>query len=95
MKDAKGDSVGHATIRAEKTGVELKLSDLKNPPPGEHAIPHSPGREMRSAGFQVGRPALQSDGQAAWLAEPRRASCGRHDELHGRAERHSEGDHQE
>lgn len=37
MKDAKGESVGHATIHAEKTGVELKL-DLKNLPPGEHAI---------------------------------------------------------
>jgi Cu-Zn family superoxide dismutase len=37
MKDAKGDSVGKVTIEAEKTGVELKL-DLKNLPPGEHAI---------------------------------------------------------
>jgi len=37
MKDAKGESVGHATIKAERTGVELKL-DLKNLPPGEHAV---------------------------------------------------------
>jgi Cu-Zn family superoxide dismutase len=37
MKDAKGESVGQATIHAEKAGVELKL-DLKNLPPGEHAI---------------------------------------------------------
>lgn len=37
LKDAKGDSVGHATIHQEKTGVELKL-DLKHLPPGEHAI---------------------------------------------------------
>jgi len=37
MKNAKGDSVGHVTIVAEKTGVELKL-DLKDLPPGEHAI---------------------------------------------------------
>ncbi len=37
MKDAKGDSVGRVTIRAERTGVELKLA-LKNLPPGEHAI---------------------------------------------------------
>lgn len=37
IKDAKGESVGHASIEAEKTGVELKL-DLKNLPPGEHAI---------------------------------------------------------
>lgn len=37
LKDAKGQSVGHATIRAEKKGVEIKL-DLKDLPPGEHAI---------------------------------------------------------
>jgi Cu-Zn family superoxide dismutase len=37
LMDAKGESVGHATILPEKTGVELKL-DLKNLPPGEHAI---------------------------------------------------------
>ena len=37
MKDAKGESVGHATVKAKKSGVELKL-DLKNLPPGEHAI---------------------------------------------------------
>jgi Cu-Zn family superoxide dismutase len=37
MKDTKGESVGHATLRAEKVGVELKL-DFKNLPPGEHAI---------------------------------------------------------
>ncbi len=37
LKNAQGESVGHATIHAEKTGVELKL-DLKNLPPGVHAI---------------------------------------------------------
>jgi len=37
LKNGQGESVGHATIRAEKTGVELKLH-LKNLPPGEHAI---------------------------------------------------------
>ncbi|MBI2677284.1 MAG: superoxide dismutase family protein [Candidatus Koribacter versatilis] len=37
LKDAKGQSVGTATLKQEKDGVELKL-DLKNLPPGEHAI---------------------------------------------------------
>ena len=37
LKDAKGQSIGTATIKAEKTGVELKL-DVRNLPPGEHAI---------------------------------------------------------
>lgn len=39
MKNAQGQSVGTATITANKggTGVTIKL-DLKNLPPGEHAI---------------------------------------------------------
>src|SRR3954468_1330577 len=37
LKDAKGQTVGTATLRQEKDGVELKLN-LKNLPPGEHAI---------------------------------------------------------
>ncbi len=37
LKDAIGQSVGTATLRQEKDGVELKLN-LKNLPPGEHAI---------------------------------------------------------
>jgi superoxide dismutase, Cu-Zn family len=37
LKDAKGASVGTAVLSASKTGVKIKL-DLKNLPPGEHAI---------------------------------------------------------
>jgi len=37
LKDAKGASVGKATIVAKGQGVELKL-DLKDLPPGEHAV---------------------------------------------------------
>ncbi|HVO70713.1 MAG TPA: hypothetical protein VMT24_11745, partial [Aggregatilineaceae bacterium] len=37
VKDAKGDSVGTATILSKGPGVEVKL-DLKNLPPGEHAL---------------------------------------------------------
>ena len=37
LKDGKGQSVGTATLKQEKDGVELKLN-LKNLPPGEHAI---------------------------------------------------------
>lgn len=37
LKDAKGQSVGTATIKAAKKGIRIKL-DLKNLPPGEHAI---------------------------------------------------------
>jgi len=37
LKDAKGASVGTAVVSASKPGVKIKL-DLKNLPPGEHAI---------------------------------------------------------
>ncbi|MGO9515953.1 MAG: superoxide dismutase family protein [Candidatus Korobacteraceae bacterium] len=37
LKDGKGNSVGTATIESKKQGVELKL-DLKDLPPGEHAV---------------------------------------------------------
>jgi Cu-Zn family superoxide dismutase len=37
LKDAKGASVGSAVISDSKGGVKIKL-DLKNLPPGEHAI---------------------------------------------------------
>jgi len=37
LKDAKGESVGTAVLSDNKSGVKIKL-DLKNLPPGEHAI---------------------------------------------------------
>jgi Cu-Zn family superoxide dismutase len=37
LKDAKGESVGKAVLSDSKGGVKIKL-DLKNLPPGEHAI---------------------------------------------------------
>lgn len=37
LKDAKGQSVGMATITAKGSGVEIAL-DLKGLPPGEHAL---------------------------------------------------------
>jgi superoxide dismutase, Cu-Zn family len=37
LKNAQGESVGTATLMPKATGVDIKL-DLKNLPPGEHAI---------------------------------------------------------
>ena len=37
LKDAKGNSVGSATIKTSGKGVEVKL-DLKDLPPGDHAL---------------------------------------------------------
>src|SRR5689334_9425111 len=37
LQDAKGQSVGTATLTESKTGVAIRLN-LKNLPPGEHAL---------------------------------------------------------
>jgi superoxide dismutase, Cu-Zn family len=37
LKNAQGESVGTATLMPKATGLDIKL-DLKNLPPGEHAI---------------------------------------------------------
>ena len=37
LKDAKGESVGTATLSSKGKGIEIKY-DLKNLPPGEHAM---------------------------------------------------------
>ena len=75
LKNAKGESVGAATLRRRGSGIEIKL-DLRNLPPGEHAVhihknakceadPAAPQDAFKSAG-----PHFNPEGKKHGLQNP-------------------------
>ncbi len=69
LKDAKGDSVGTATIKPSGKGVEVTL-DVKNLPPGDHALHFHQNAKCDPPDFKSAGPHFNPDKKEHGLLNP-------------------------
>jgi Cu-Zn family superoxide dismutase len=70
LKDAKGNSVGSATIKPSGKGVEVKL-DVKNLPPGDHALHFHQNAKCDPPDFKSAGPHFNPDQKEHGFLNPK------------------------